>query len=323
MGIDLRLAVTDLTVGDLHVAIKCPDEIHRARLNGKIDKTSSLAVYPDHLHCYGCDYHESDRWVALKVLLKLPDLQSVKDVLDRYKTESVDGYRERVEQTTKTEPLHAALAQVYHEMLVKGPRYARQTWLWDRGLSQDTITQHQIGHDGKRFVLPVYDWEGHLRTFRYRRDDYYFCTCEAFNAEGDLLREHTETCGVHKYPKYCGIEGRNGQFLYPILGDIEALPALYLCEGEFDALLMNQLRYPALTVTNGAGQVKKIPAIIKDRWPHIHTLYIATDQDEAGEEAARLTLKAATELGFNVERLRWPEAKDITDAVKAGTFPLG
>lgn len=301
MGLDLRLAVTDLPVGLLPVHVRCPDAIHKERI-GKSDRQSSLAVYPDNIHCYGCGFDRSKEW-ALAALLGVP-LAEARANLSKYTSEAVDAYRDRVEQMTKTEPLHPALAQMYHEVLMTGPRKHRLQWLFDRGLNDETIMRHQIGHDGQRFVIPIYDGEGSLRTFRYRRDDEYL---------------------DDKYPKYCGVAGRNGQFLYPIPSDIEALPALYLCEGEFDALLLNQLRHPAITITNGAGQVKKMPAIIKERWPWIHTLYIATDQDEAGEEAARLTLKAATELGFQAMRLRWTAGKDITDAVKLGftEFTIG
>lgn len=298
MGIDLRLAVTDLVVGDLPLHIRCPDNIHKARI-GKLDRQSSMAVYPDHLHCFGCNYHENDWYESLAVLLGKTREEAQAEA-SRYTSEAVDAYRDRVEVETKAEPLHPALADIYHTILTTGPRKHRRAWLNDRGLSDETIDLYQLGHDGQRFVIPVYGFEGELLTFRYRRDDEYL---------------------DDKYPKYCGQAGRNGLFLYPLPGDIEALDTLYICEGEFDALLMNQLRRPAITATNGAGQAHKLPAIIHEKWPHIKHLIIATDQDEAGQEAARVTMQAATDLGFTSERLTWEAGKDVTDAVKLGFWP--
>lgn len=298
MGIDLRLAVTDLPVGDLPVKMQCPTAIHKERM-GKLDRQSSLAVYPDHLHCYGCNYHENDWYNALALLLgKTPD--EAKDVAYKYTSEAVDAYRERIEQQSSAEPLHPAFADIYHQILMTGPRKHRRDWLYARGLTDETLMRYQIGHDGQRFVLPVYGENAQLLTFRYRRDDEYL---------------------DDKYPKYCGYSGRNGLFVYPFLWDIPYLTALYICEGEFDALILNQHRYPAISATNGAGQTHKLPAIIRERWPSIQHLYIATDQDEAGHEAARLTEKAATELGFTSERLTWDAGKDVTDAFRLGTWP--
>ena len=315
MAIDLRLAVTDLPVGDLPLKIKCPDTIHRERL-GKSDRTSSLAVYPDHLHCYGCGFH-LDWWPEdkthslayihpLSVLLSL-SYEEARARESHYTSEAVDAYRERVAVESEAAPLHPALAAIYHEMLTNGPRSHRMDYLFDRGLDRETIDLAKLGHDGQRFTIPVFDDKENLLTFRYRRDDEYL---------------------DEKYPKYSGMKGRNGFFLYPLPIFLEwyaehpSGDTAWLCEGEFDALILNQF-VPALTATNGAGQVHKIPAIIAEKWPRITKLFIATDQDEAGEEAARLTILAATELGFETERLRWPDAKDVTDAWKLGVLPLG
>lgn len=45
--IDLRLAITHRVFGDQPVKIRCRE--HN-------DKTASLAVYADHIHCYGCGF---------------------------------------------------------------------------------------------------------------------------------------------------------------------------------------------------------------------------------------------------------------------------
>jgi hypothetical protein len=40
--------------------------------------------------------------------------------------------------------------------------------------------------------------------------------------------------------------------------------------------------------------------------------------DEAGEEAARLTIESAQALGFETQRLSWFAGKDITEALQQG-----
>lgn len=330
MALDLRLAVTDLTPpGDMPLKIKCPDRIHKT-LIGKTDKTNSLAVYPDHIHCFGCGEHKMGVW-GLAAILGIP-IEDARSQEGKYTSEALDAYRERVAVESEAAPLHPALADIYHEMLVSGPRSHRLDYLLDRGLDRETVDLAKLGHDGQKFTIPVYDDKGDLLTFRYRRDDLYYCTCGAVDEIGNLLpdREHEDSCAAKKHPKYVGLKGRNGFFLYPIpvcLSWYEEYPSgdsLVLCEGEFDALLVNQ-HYPALSPTNGAGQVHKVPAIVKEKWPFISHLIIATDQDEAGNEAARVTLEAAQELGFTAERLTWTaEAKDVTEYVKRfGKLPIG
>ena len=96
---------------------------------------------------------------------------------------------------------------------------------------------------------------------------------------------------------------------------------VYICEGELDALRLWQEGRPAVSVTNGAGQVEKLPALLKAQYPLITHLCIATDQDEPGEEAAERTKKVAEALGFTTFRWHWKEAKDVTEYSKTEEQP--
>jgi DNA primase len=193
------------------------------------------------------------------------------------------------------------LADIYSQMLLEGPRQHRLEWLYERGLHLETIARSKIGHDGNRFVIPIFSEGGDLISLRFRRDDAY-------------MEDPT--------PKYCGVKGRNGLYVYgEDWIDIDDR-ALVICEGELDVVRLRQEGITAVTATNGAGQTHKLPKIIAERWPHITTLYIATDMDEPGEEAARQTLKACAGLSqFWARRLTWPEGKDVTDAYTHGCFP--
>jgi DNA primase len=117
-------------------------------------------------------------------------------------------------------------------------------------------------------------------------------------------------------PKYSGMRGRNGLYLYPE-NDIsmEGTTWLVVVEGELDAVRLWQAGIPAVSTTNGAGQVHRIPALLREKFPQITTLFIATDKDEPGREADRQTVTEARRLGFEVTEISWPEewGKDITE----------
>ena len=292
--VDLRLALSDQAVGDQPVKVPCRE--HH-------DKTASLAVYPDHLYCYGCGFTipTSRRLEALAYLLKTDEREAV-SIADRYTNESLDRYRERAAQEAKADPLPHSLASIYNGVLNDQRRH-RLDWLLARGLTLETINAPDVllGHDGSRFVIPIFDAERKLVALRYRLDPLY-------NDERDIAKR-----------KYLGMKGRNGFYLYP-----EALlahddrPYVSVCEGELDALRLWQEGYPAVSATNGARQVEKLPAILRERYPRLATLAVATDRDEAGEEAAARTMRAAKDAGFNAYRVHWEEGKDVTEALQLG-----
>ena len=289
--VDLRLAVSDDVVGDYPLHIKCREHNDQKRGN--------LAVYSDHLHCFGCGFHEARTMLALAYLLKV-ELGEAILVAPRYTLASLDGYREKTALENKRDPLPDSLASIYHQVLYTY-RTARLPWLYARGLTDATIARFQLGHDGQRFVIPVFDSEHRLIALRYRRDDYYSGETGA---------------------KYLGLKGRNGRYLFsePLL--IESEPSrVVVVEGELDCIRLWQEGIPAVTVTNGAGQLHTIPGLLAKDFPFIHTLILAGDQDEAGREATAQTLLAAEALVvYTTKRLTWETGKDITEAFQLGAL---
>ncbi len=307
--INLRLAVTDQVVGDQPVFIKCREH------NDK--RYPNLAVYVDHLHCFVCGFHmnlidkEGNAWDAapghrdpLAYILKVPEEEAAK-VASKYTNEAIDRYREKAAQESRMDPLARSLATIYNKILNSPERKHRLQWFYDRGLTDRTINDPDVllGHNGTQFIIPIFDKERKLVSLRYRMDPEY-CT--------------EQEIGKHKY---MGMKGRNGLYIYPepLLDNAGSwreeltVDKVYICEGELDALRLWQEGRPAVSVTNGAGQVEKLPALLKAQYPLITHLCIATDQDEPGEEAAERTKKAAEALGFTTFRWHWKEAKDVTE----------
>ncbi len=124
----------------------------------------------------------------------------------------------------------------WHERL-KYSEPERQ-YLHARGINNETISYHSIGWNGRSYTLPVFDHRGVVVNLR--------------------------TYDPNAKPKMRGLKGRGSQ-LYPV--DVLAPPDLdpkaapwkadvVLCEGEWDALLLNQHGIPAVTGTAGAGTFK-------------------------------------------------------------------
>jgi DNA primase len=289
--IDLRLAVTDQVIGDRPLHIPCRS--HKER-------TASLAVYPDHLYCYGC--HFTLQGLDGLAYLLGKSAEETTEVAAYYTNEHLNGYRERVAQESRRDPLPLALSAAYHRLLMEGPRRDRRAWFEGRGLHEDTLNEFQLGHTGLAFTIPIFDDRGHLLALRYRRDD-------TFGESG---------------PRYWGDRGRNGRYLFPqpqlarlLSFDCE----VYLCEGELDAIRLWQAGCPAVAVPNGAGELPRVPALIRQHYPHIDRLILCADQDGPGQEAAALTCEAAVRVGYpSPTVLRWPldKGKDITEFLLNG-----
>ena len=84
--------------------------------------------------------------------------------------------------------------------------------------------------------------------------------------------------------------------------------AIYLCEGEFDAMILRQMGYNALTGTVGAGTFK--PEWVRTIKDYTDTVYIAYDADESGAKGAR---KAARALQLATRMVDLPEGLDVND----------
>ncbi len=86
---------------------------------------------------------------------------------------------------------------------------------------------------------------------------------------------------------------------------------LFICEGEFDTMMMSQAGARAI----GVPGVTNIPSVITDIIRN-HDVCLAFDNDEAGKLAVQ---KIADQLGKPVKALRLKNHKDITEFFNART----
>lgn len=311
--VDIRLAVTDSPPpGDLPIQIRCRFPKHN-------DSTASMCVYPGHITCYGCGKAIRRRMESLAFLLGwyrvLSNGEIVNDwrraigVAGKYTVESLDAYRERAAEKVRKDPLPFALAKAYHHML-RTCRSDRLEWLYDRGLAGSTIERFLIGHNGSQFTIPFFNDYGELLTIRFRRD-------EEIATSYFEPRDGKE----HEIPKYDGIKGRNGLLLFGGWMLREAMDYVVVCEGELDCVRLWQEGIPAVSPTNGAGQLRHVARLLEP-YPWLKRMWIASDQDEPGELGA-LELQVESEMRLQFDwypRLRWPAewGKDVTELYKGG-----
>lgn len=143
----------------------------------------------------------------------------------------------------------------WHENM---PKKRREYW-HSRHLTDNTIDRFMLGWDEKRYTIP------HL----YRLVPF-----------GCKRRQSEINDGIDA--KYTSVTGsRSGIFNADILLSVDGV---VICEGEIDAMLLDQCGFPAISSTAGAGTWK-------EEWTNLFSgvrqIWIMYDNDEAGLEGAR------------------------------------
>ena len=132
-------------------------------------------------------------------------------------------------------------------------------WLRDRGLTNETIKISKLSWNGYEIIIPVFDKNGILLFYKYRRKPSSF--------DGPKYRYETgSTASLY-----------NVQTLENITDE-----PVFICEGELDALLLNSMGNIAVTSTGGSGTFKKEWAKYFDG----KRVYIVFDRDDAGYKGA-------------------------------------
>ena len=167
--------------------------------------------------------------------------------------------------------------RTWQRTLLEGARSPRQQWFLARGFWQSSISRFGFGHTGDRFSIPCGD------SYQLRSDPLY---CD------------------EEEPRFLSHKGFPSQIVRPNpYGSTHVI-----CEGPLDAYLLAQFGYDAITTSGGAGS---LAPMLEQALSWRLRVVIATDLDEAGEEAA-----TQLQLAFpNSRRVMWQEGKDITDFI--------
>lgn len=176
---------------------------------------------------------------------------------------------------------------VLAERFANALRAEDRAWLRKRGLFDSTIRKYRLGYvDSGRYrnsvAIPYLNPDGSVRTIRFRY------------------------LSPHKY-KYDGFKGHNIH-LYNVAHTTS--PYIWLCEGEFDSLILTQMGLPAVGIPGSNG--------FKPDWKYLfinaERINLVFDSDEAGERGANRIASILGDVVLGDLRItRLPSGLDVTD----------
>lgn len=157
-----------------------------------------------------------------------------------------------------------------------------RAWLHDRGITDQIITHRNLSTDSHgNIVIPIYDIESKHLFNKTRRNPF-------------------TTTG----PKYSYDKG--GSVALYAIDNLYKSKSIIICEGEFDAMVLEANGFPAVTSTGGASSFQESWALYfldKD-------VYVRFDHDKAGYEGMKRVSKI-------IPHAKWipfpPDMKDHSD----------
>lgn len=192
--------------------------------------------------------------------------------------------------------IEVGLVQEYHQKLMSLTGPLRDVLRERRGLTDKTLVDFQLGWDGDRVTIPIYDEFNTLVNFRRYK----------WNSNDDqwkVLNYVDEYNNTYGEVRIFGIDR--------VLDD--TLDYVIWCEGEMDRLSAEQRGFPTACATSGAGTWKPDWSKL---FRHKKRVYLAQDNDEAGRNATRKLCEKLYRV-VDVYIINWPEnfpvKGDITD----------
>ncbi|EJF97875.1 hypothetical protein ME9_00056 [Bartonella taylorii 8TBB] len=175
----------------------------------------------------------------------------------------------------------------------------------ERHIPLEILKRYRIGEDGEKIIFPFYKPDGTLALVKERlaqagaKPKPTAAQCEPilFGWQALCPTNHAPTTAQHAFSS--------------------TNRTIVITEGEIDALSLAAYGYPALSVPFGGGSGGK-HNWIENEFDHLEpfeTIFLATDMDKPGEEAAR---EIASRLGrHRCYRVHLPR-KDANDCLTAG-----
>ena len=239
------------------VKAECPfKELHESQTDNNPSLTVNLAkgVY----YCNSC-HSKGNIHTMYKHLYGLSNEEAWFQLGDALKIPRPDG-------TKPTRPdIDVGLIQEYHQKLMSLTGPIRDMLKERRGLTDETLKRFQLGWDGERITIPIYDEFNTLVNFRRYK----------WNSTDDqwkVLNYVDEYNNSYGEVRIFGID-------QVVDSDVEYI---VWAEGEMDRICAEQHGFPTACATSGAGTWKP-------EWTKLFRnkkrVYIAQDNDEAGRIA--------------------------------------
>lgn len=274
--------------GSVH--IRCPMAAQHA--NGD-DSTPSLAIYPDHGHCFACGYHPMDPF-TLADDLGTPFPKAAKRL---WAAMQRGGPRSNGRQKIDTSPVSEDLWERWYGAL--GDEHL--SWLRSKyAITRSVANASRLGFTGSAIAFPHANWDGDVVQVKFRMY-------------------------TPKYPdaelRWWGMKNRRAQVPYPwwVSRTLLSSPPAYLmlCEGETDTLSALSNGFDAVGIAEGAKS-NLFYAGWEEYWTALRDagteVWVAFDNDEAGAEAAAEAVAQLTAFGVTAAVALPPiEGGDVAD----------
>lgn len=262
----------------------------KSPLRPEAKNDSSFVVYTDHYYDYGdssfgdvidlCALwkHNGDKGLAIS------ELASITGV--KYD----DGQYAQWKQATQK---RCNEIQTWHEDL----RMQDYEYLYSRGITSETIKRLRIGYNNKRIVVPY-----------YKGTDSYVFSWVARATEPD------------QKPKY--LKPKNNEFTESFAWGMHTLDrqceCIYIAEGAFDALSIDQSGFPVLATMGGHFSKDTLKSVI-NICKNYRKAILTFDNDKSGLEFTQKlgTVLFKNRILFDVALIQKPN-KDISDYYAAG-----
>lgn len=270
------------------VKAECPfKELHESQTDNNPSLTVNLAkgVY----YCNSC-HSKGNIHTMYKHLYGLSNEEAWFQLGDALKIPRPDG-------TKPTRPeIDVGLIQEYHQRLMSLTGPIRDMIKERRGLTDETLKQFQLGWDGERITIPIYDEFNTLVNFRRYK----------WNSTDDQWKV------LNYVDEYNNSYGEVRIFGIDRVVDPD-IDYIVWSEGELDRICAEQHGFPTACATSGAGTWKP-------EWTKLFRnkkrVYIAQDNDEAGRIATQKLCEKLYRV-VDVYTINWPEnfpvKGDITD----------
>lgn len=270
------------------VKAECPfKELHQAQTDKNPSLTVNLTkgVY----YCNSCKSKGNIHTMYMSLYGKTNE-QAWFDLGDGLNIPRPDG-------TKPTRPaIEIGLVTSYHKALMALTGPMRKMLHERRGLVDKTLEDMQLGWDGERLTIPIYDEYNDLVNFRLYK----------WNSDDDKYKvlNYTDECG-NKY-------GEVRIFGIDRVVDTN-IDYVVWSEGEMDRICSEQHGFPTACPTSGAGTWKP-------EWTKLFRnkkrVYLAQDNDEAGQIATKRLCEKLYRV-VDVYIIKWPAGfpvkGDITD----------
>jgi DNA primase len=254
--------------------------------------TPNLQIYPDHVYCFACGAVRD----AISFVMTVEGI-TFHEALVYLQEHQSD---EAVERKVITDPFSMNEILIAQNNLMCAKGVNSLNYLHTRGLNLQIIRDLKLGTDYGSIWIP------------------HFANGSCVNIKFRNLTNYG--------PKYNSLPHREFKFLYPY--DYFRMKhayggALYLCEGEFDAMLLLQAGLPAMSIPAGANTPLEQYALF---FKNFKVVYLLFDQDDAGQKAVDRVLFHKLAYGMSLSdtlvqttsfiRITWEPSwgKDVTEA---------